>query len=262
MEHAGFGTDHGTAHDRTGQVPYFTRAFAPVAERRWHDGPLAALDFETTGVDPLHDRVVSFALLTDEEAHDGLVDPGVPVPVAASSIHGLDAAALQGAPSSAVAIAVVARWVDRLVDRGVPLVVFNASYDLTMLAAECRRHGVVEPDWWRLVVVDPYLVDWGLAPRRRGQRRLVDVAERLGVRLDAAHEANADARAALEVARVQAARNPQIADLTGRQLMTQQQRWFSAKAESWNRWAIDHGRSLDDPAGWPLASAVSTLRTA
>ncbi len=243
-------------------APVFTREFAPAAVRRWHDGPLAALDFETTGVDPLHDRVISFALLTDDESQDGLVDPGVPVPAAASLIHGLDAAALRGAPSSVIALAVVARWVDRLIDRGVPLVVFNAAYDLTMLAAECRRHGITEPDWWRLVVVDPYLVDWGLAPRRRGQRRLVDVAERLGVRLDAAHEANADARAALEVARVQVERNPQLAELTSRQLMSQQQRWYAAKADNWNRWAIDHGRSLDDPAGWPLASEVREARTA
>ena len=252
MEHAGI----------AGLAGFAARASAPGADRRWHDGPLAALDFETTGVDPLRDRVVSFALMTDEDAHQGLVDPGVPVPPAASSIHGLDAGALRGAPSSVVAIAVVARWVDRLIDRGVPLVVFNASYDLTMLAAECRRHGVTEPDWWRLVVVDPYLVDSRLAPRRRGQRRLVDVAERLGVRLDAAHDAQADARAALEVARVQADRHLELADLTARQLMAQQQRWFSAKAESWNRWAIDHGRGLDDPAGWPLASAVRDQRSA
>ncbi|WP_229052126.1 exonuclease domain-containing protein [Aeromicrobium sp. Leaf350] len=243
MEQSGFG-------DRAGS------AGASATPRRWHDGPLAALDFETTGVDPLHDRVISFALLTDDESHDGLVDPGVPVPAAASSVHGLDASSLVGAPSSVIALAVVARWVDRLVDRGVPLVVFNAAYDLTMLAAECRRHGIAEPDWWRLVVVDPYLIDCGLTPRRRGQRRLVDVAQRLGVPLVGAHEANADARAALEVARVQAARNPQLGELTSRQLMSQQQRWHAAKAESWNRWAIDHGRSLDDPAGWPLAAAV------
>ncbi|GAA1746688.1 exonuclease domain-containing protein [Aeromicrobium alkaliterrae] len=230
--------------------------------RRWHDGPLAALDFETTGVDPLHDRVISFALLTDDESHDGLVDPGVPVPAAASSVHGLDAAALLGAPSSVVAIEVIARWVDRLIDRGVPLVVFNAAYDLTMLAAECRRHGIAEPDWWRLVVIDPYLIDWGLAQRRRGQRRLIDVAARLGVPLLDAHEAQADARAALEVARVQAVRNPQLGDLTSRQVVSQQQRWHAAKAERWNRWAIDNGRSLDDPAGWPLAAAVSHRATA
>jgi DNA polymerase-3 subunit epsilon len=223
---------------------------------RWHDGPLAALDFETTGVDPLRDRVVSFALMTDDEALDGLVDPGVPIPAAAASVHGIDTSALQGAPSSVVAIAVVARWVDRLVDRGVPLVVFNAAYDLTMLGAECRRLGIVEPDWWRLVVVDPYLIDWGLAPRRRGQRRLVDVAERLGVRLDAAHRADADARAALEVAREQAARHLDLSELTGRQLMAQQQRWHAAKAEDWNQYARRNARTLDDPAGWPLASAL------
>ncbi|MFT4299282.1 MAG: exonuclease domain-containing protein [Aeromicrobium sp.] len=231
-------------------------------DRYWHDGPLAALDFETTGVDPLRDRVVSFALVTDDDATGGLVDPGVPVPATSSAVHGLDAESLRGAPSSAVAVARVARWVDRLIDRGVPLVVFNAAYDLTMLAAECRRHGLAEPDWLRLGVVDPFLIDWGLEPRRRGARRLTDVAARLGVALHDAHDATADARAALEVAREQAARFDDLARLTTRELMAQQQRWHAAKAEDWNAYARRKGRSLDDPAGWPLALPVSRLRTA
>ncbi|WP_082555923.1 exonuclease domain-containing protein [Aeromicrobium sp. Root472D3] len=228
----------------------------------WHQAPLASLDFETTGVDPLTDRVLSYALLGDRgDDVTGLVDAGVEIPPASAAVHGLTAEVLAGAPSSVEAIARIAAWVQDLVDRGVGLVVYNAAYDLTMLRAEAERWGVGQPDWQRLLVVDPYVVDWGIERGGLGPRRLTDVAAYYGVPLDHAHDATADARAAREIAHEIGRRHPAVASGTLADLMDRQRGWFADRADDWNDYARRVGRSLDDPQGWPLARVGATVLT-
>lgn len=232
-----------------------TLAAAPSHVRSahgWHRSPLASLDFETTGVDPHTDRVLSYALL-DEPGFEisGFVDPGVPIPEASARVHGITSAMVAGAPSPAEALAVVVDWVQSLVDRGVGLVVFNAAFDLTMLRAEADRHRLAQPDWPRLLVIDPFVVDWGI--ERGRSRRLVDVAEAYGIEVDHAHDAGCDARAAREVAVAQAARHPEVGAASLRELMVSQRHWFAARAHDWNVYAQLAGRRPDDPDGWPLA---------
>lgn len=219
----------------------------------WHDVPLASLDLETTGVDPLTDRVLSYALL-DDRGHErcGLVDPGVPIPEASAAVHGLTAARLVGAPASADALVEILAWVQDVIDRGVGLVVFNAAYDLTMLRAEATRWGLAQPDWERLLVVDPYVIDWGIERGGLGPRRLTDVAAYYGVTLDHAHDATADARAAREIAYEIARRHVAVAAVALDELMSRQRGWYADRADDWNRYARTVGRTLDDPLGWPL----------
>jgi DNA polymerase-3 subunit epsilon len=218
--------------------------------------PLASLDFETTGVDPESDRVLSYALLGDSGADIvGLVDPGVDIPPASAAVHGLTSETLAGAPDPELAIAEVVAWVQDLIERGVGLVVFNAAYDLTMLRAEAVRWGIAQPDWDRLLVVDPFVIDWGIERTRgaRSARRLGDVATAYGVALDNAHEASADARAAREIAYAMRRRHPTMATAALDELMVRQRGWFASRADDWNSYARTVGRSLDDPRGWPLA---------
>lgn len=224
----------------------------------WHRTALASLDLETTGVDPLTDRVLSYALLGDrgDDVH-GLVDPGVEIPAASAAVHGLTAESLAGAPAPVEAIAAIAAWIDDLVERRVGLVVFNAAYDLTMLRAEIRRWGLEQPDWDRLLVVDPFVVDWGIERGGLGPRRLADVAAYYDVVLDNAHDAAADARAARSVAYEMAMRHPQVAAASLDQLMQQQRAWHAERAHDWNSYARKARRGLDDPRGWPLARVPS-----
>ncbi len=230
----------------------------------WHQQSLASLDLETTGVDPHTDRVLSYALL-DDRGHDvsGLIDAGVEIPAASAAVHGLSAEVLAGAPSPVVAIGAIAAWVQDLVDRQVGLVVFNASYDLTMLHAEAERWGVEQPDWSRLLVVDPYVVDWGIERGGLGPRKLTDVAAYYGVSLDNAHDATADAHAAREITYEIGLRHPVVAAGTLADLMHRQRGWYAERAADWNRYAQRVGRSLDDPDGWPFAQQADRfVRTA
>lgn len=229
----------------------------------WHHVALASLDFETTGIDPLTDRVLSYALLGDRGVDvSGLIDAGVEIPVASAAVHGLTAEVLAGAPSPFDAITGVVAWVQDLVDRGVGLVVFNAAYDLTMLRAEADRHGVAQPDWARLLVVDPYVIDWGIERGGLGPRRLSDVSAYYSVTLDNAHDATADARAAREIAYEIGRRHPSVAAGTLGDLMERQGAWFAGRADDWNAYARTAGRTLDDPQGWPLARVADSASRA
>jgi len=219
--------------------------------------PLASLDFETTGVDPLQDRVLSYALLGDD-GHDvtGLINPGIPIPPLSAEVHGLTAETLADAPTPQIGLAVVIEWVQAVIDRGAGLVVFNAAYDLTMLRAEATRWGLPQPEWDRLLVVDPYVIDWGIERGGLGPRRLTDVAAYYEVSLDNAHDAAADAWAARNVAVEIGARHPAVGMISLADLMHSQRGWFADRAEDWNSYARKVGRSLDDPAGWPLSSGL------
>lgn len=61
----------------------------------WYEGPLAAFDTETTGVDVERDRIVSAALVVQDgpgsrpRATRWLVNPGTSVPEGATAVHGL-----------------------------------------------------------------------------------------------------------------------------------------------------------------------------
>ena len=220
----------------------------------WHLAPMASLDLETTGTDPLVDRILSFALLGDRSVDVcGLVDAGVDIPEAASAVNGLTAEALAGAPQPVEAVGLIVQWLDDLIERGVGLVVYNAAYDLTMVRAEAARWGVRQPDWQRLLVVDPFVIDWGIERGGLGPRRLSDVAAYYGVALTDAHDATADARAARSIASEIGLRHPQVAEGTLDDLMERQRAWFADRADDWNQYARRVGRTLDDPLGWPLA---------
>lgn len=220
----------------------------------WHRLPLASLDFETTGIDPLQDRVVSYGLLGDQGGESvGLINPGMPIPPRSTDVHGITDEQVADAQPAAVGIAMIVDWVQAVIDRGVGLVVFNAPYDLTMLRREAERVGVHQPDWDRLLVVDPYVLDWGIERGRLGQSKLTNVCDYYGVKIDNAHDATCDARAARDVAAEMGARQPDIGGGTLANLAQRQREWYALRAENWNEYANRVGRSLDDPHGWPLS---------
>ena len=115
----------------------------------WHEGRLAAFDVETTGVHPASDRIVTAAVSLvggglETVSRDWLVDPGVEIPAGATAVHGIttEMARAEGRPS-AEAVEEITTLLAEQVLAGVPIIAFNARFDLTMLDREARRHGVV-----------------------------------------------------------------------------------------------------------------------
>ena len=175
----------------------------------WHLGRLAGFDLETTGVDVENDRIVTACIVQcggkqPSASSTWLSDVGgMEIPEGAARIHGIttEKARAEGYPAANVVQDLVSALV-QVVTHGIPIVAMNASFDLTMLDREARRHGiapltdVVGND---LRVIDPRVIDKQVS-RRKGKRTLSDLCQHYEVRLDGAHSADADAIAACRVA--------------------------------------------------------------
>lgn len=76
-------------------------------------------------------------------ARSWLADPGIPIPEGATAVHGIstERARREGRPPHEVIAEVVAA-LRALLDQGVPVVAYNASYDFSLLSAEAQRYGI------------------------------------------------------------------------------------------------------------------------
>ncbi|GAA4995180.1 exonuclease domain-containing protein [Kitasatospora paranensis] len=229
----------------------------------WLGATLLAFDLETTGTDIEHDRIVTAALVRLEpdgtvsaERH-WLVDPGIPIPAEASAIHGISTEQARGGVPAREAVEEITRAIAEALAGGVPLVIMNARYDLSLLDRECRRHGVL-PLSARVggapaPVIDPLVLDKHADRYRRGKRNLQALCEHYGVVLADAHEAGADAVAAARVARRVGEAFPavgavRLADLHALQIRAAAEQ--AASFQQYLRRTSDPQASID-PA-WPV----------
>ena len=201
----------------------------------WADR-LGVFDLETTGVDVETARIVTACIAVIDadgavvDRWDWLADPEVDIPEAASEVHGIttERARLEGRPSGVV-VAEITQTLRTLFGLGIPVVVYNAPYDLSLLDRECRRNEL-EPLIDPAPVVDPLVLDKQVDTYRKGKRTLEAAAAHYGVALDDAHDAGADAIAAGRVAQALARSwrdelDLPIADLHGRQEI-----WYAEQA--------------------------------
>lgn len=219
---------------------------------------IGVFDLETTGVDVDADRIVT-AHVGVLDAHgrpiagrSWLADPGIPIPDAAAGVHGVttERARREGIPA-AQAVAEITAALRALFDQGVPVVAYNASYDFSLLAKECARHGVAPLE--AHPVIDPLVIDKQVDRYRKGKRTLEVVCEHYGVVLDGAHEAAADAVAAGRLVQAMSARHALPGDPA--ELHAQQIGWARDQAASLTEYFVRIGRihaseSLD--GAWPV----------
>lgn len=222
-----------------------------------------AFDIETTGVDPEYDRIVTAAVSVvgggrAAEHHSWLVDPGIDIPAGATSVHGIttERAQAEGRTPGEAVEEITAALAEQL-RNGVPIIAFNARFDLTILDREAHRHGL-RPLLDRvggsdgMLVIDPRILDKQFDRFRRGKRTLGAVCEHYRVTLDEAHAANADAIAAARVAYRLGATVAELRDMDLRVLHREQVSWAAEQAASLEQYFRGQGRNERVERAWPI----------
>jgi DNA polymerase-3 subunit epsilon len=221
----------------------------------WVDMPAAAFDLETTGISVFSDRVVTGCIprIDGAEVHcrRWIADPDIPIPEEATKVHGIttEYAQKHGRPHDDVVAEIVnelyACW-----SEGRYIATFNGCFDLSMI----HTH---RPDFEvRGLIVDASVLDKKYDKFRRGSRKLSAVSIHYGMRLDDAHDAEADALAAARLAWKLPRVYPHLATFTAEELMEQQTIWYREQAESFIDYLKRQGKThADVRTEWPIQRA-------
>ena len=207
-----------------------------AAPGSWTASRRACFDLETTGRDPHTARIVTASVVLVEpdgtvaEHWQWLADPGVAIPEEAAAVHGIstDRARSEGRAARDV-VRELSETLSRLWADGIPVLAFNAAYDLTVLAREAERHGI--PPVQPLPVLDPFVLNKRVHRYRKGKRTLGALCEEYGVALDAAHTSAADAVATERLAAAMAARYTEL-QRPASELHREQIGWAAEQAAS------------------------------
>ncbi|WP_406123085.1 exonuclease domain-containing protein [Streptomyces canus] len=234
----------------------------------WHTEPLLGFDLETTGVNVETARIVTAAAVDwkpgdsldtlQDRARLWMANPGVPIPAEATAVHGVttEQARANGRPAAQVADE-IADVLAAALSTGIPVVAMNGRYDFTVLDRELRRYelrtlrerlggeGTPGP------VIDPFILDKQADKFRRGSRKLEALAVHYGVTLAAAHTADADALAAVQVA-VAIGEKYQQLDVHPEQLHAWQIRWAAEQAASFQEYLRKTDPYAVIDSDWPL----------
>jgi DNA polymerase-3 subunit epsilon len=228
-----------------------------------------AWDTETTGVNPLDARIVTAALVVrggglEDRTFSYLINPQVPIPPAATAVHGIDDAKAQAEGTDPkTTLDEIAGHLAAAIAYGMPVIAFNQSYDWSVLHYDLQRHDLptmydrVGPG--PLPLLDPHVIDRQCVPKLRGSglRKLKPTCERYGVALDDWHTAEADALAALLLADAQFDYHPQLADMGPQQLYAAQKAWRAEQQAGLQEFLRRSNPRAYCAPEWPLLSAPS-----
>ncbi len=180
--------------------------------------PLAFFDLETTGTSVNHDRIVEVAVIKlmpngEQHTYAKRVNPEIPIPAAASAVHGIYDADVRDAPP----FTAIAKELAQLL-QGCDLAGFNVlRFDIPVLAENFLRAGVDFKTDNRKVVDAQQIF-------HLMEKRNLSAAYKFycGQELTDAHSALADTQATVAVLAAQVARyeNQPVADHQGQTLGT------------------------------------------
>jgi len=161
--------------------------------------PLAFFDLETTGVNPVKDRIVEISIIKilpngEEQTYTKRVNPTIPIPEQASAVHGIYDKDVADAPTFKEISKEVARFIE-----GCDLAGFNSNkFDIPLLAEEFLRADV-DIDLKKRKFIDVQTIF------HKMEQRTLSAAYKFYCNkdLDNAHSAEADTRATYEILKAQ-----------------------------------------------------------
>lgn len=177
---------------------------------RWSDGLVIALDTETTGLDAWNGRIIQCAA-TVWRGHGPQEPPtpvaggdwcrdcgsdGVPIEPGARAANGISDERIAGCSPFDRCLPDLLAFLQPFLARDHVFAAYNAPFDLAFLAAaaaRCACHLPIDPRQ----VLDP--LAWARKAWARQSCRLANVALRLGMPCEHAHDALADAQATVRI---------------------------------------------------------------
>ncbi|MCW2831118.1 MAG: polymerase subunit epsilon [Aeromicrobium sp.] len=195
----------------------------------WAAQTMYGFDIESTGVDVFNDRIVTATITQDvpnsePRTKEWLINPGIPIPQAATAVHGITDEKAATGMDPAEAVEHIGHFVAWILNQGQPLVAFNAAYDLSLLEVELARHGLetlasrVTPTGW-FGVIDPMVLGKGVDTIKnrkfvKGRKfTLPALCDWYKVPFTETHDATADALGAVHLARAIGKSDAYLADM-------------------------------------------------
>jgi DNA polymerase-3 subunit epsilon len=229
----------------------------------WHLGVMLAFDTETTGTDVETARIVTACVahvdgsgVIPPESENWLIDPGCEIPPKATDVHGITTEhAREHGETPGPALNDISGALVRSARAGIPIVAYNAPFDLTLIDRETRRNGLepfTEQFPHAAAVIDPFVLDKHLDPYREGSRTLTAVCEHYGVKLDGAHDAAADAIATARLAWKLAKVYPRLATMPLADLHELQVKAKAEQAASLQAFRRTQGKTGVIDGSWPI----------
>lgn len=212
----------------------------------WKDLPLAVIDVETTGLDPIGDRVIEVGIIRFEggqvvETYGELINPERPIPADSTRITGITDADVADKPTFAE---LAPEMVKRL--QGVGIVAYNLSFDRSFMRNELERCGLGWPD--EAPTLDPLIFARQFF-KNHPRKNLGAISKLLGIPLEEAHRATHDATVTGHVLFAFADRLPESLE----QLLLLQAQWEAAQAADTSGW---RGRSGGNNAFGSLSGSA------
>lgn len=216
-------------------------SLSPSPGQWWLDPGFLAFDTETTGTDPAVDRIVTAALVHFQhgqptDAREWLLRLDIPIPEQSTAVHGItDEHSRQHGQDDRAALTEIHH---HITTSGLPIVAFNATFDIEMLNANLNRHGLApitdNP------IICPYVLDkqFDKYVKGRNQRRLMPTIQRYGLQLaeDDWHGAAADATITGQLFLAEVNKYEDLQDLTPQQLGESIAAWRDQQEADFQEW--------------------------